>query len=546
MRLCEKSQRQTVRSVTLHCSASQAGSRFKANSQRRTLSLKSSSQCSGRALPSRRCSVIHLAGALPGGRIGFFASLHGVIFIADRGGLQALLYHGRQCVSRGLLVGKLRLLHARRFCFGPASRYLIPYGGKPLCGLPDHPAAPQASRIFGGHRFAFTRRANTANLANRTAKNGSKKFLCRRKVVDKVAHDARPFHHRPNNDAVRIANALLMEQVLATGQHMNASRLATQIRISMNVLSDLFAMLNKPVRKIERLLFDVKRRAPPYPQGRVKKRLQSHLPYARLIRCRPFDNRSARDSMKKVLAEIPEDDCICIVKQLAKRMNIEHLHIEYVASALYMHNDLANTIKGEFQNAEKRLEKWVNSFKDAYENRISVRQSKISDTKPDKAVNKILTTVLPQLQEEDVACIVNAHRLAMSAENILGVLLEEYIFTRLQEMEKKMKKKWALAWGTTIKTVDFCSSNGDLLQIKNRSNSENSSSKAFREERGLQAWFRTDAKTGEHNWPELCSLLGCSKKALSEEGFQKFIENTLKANPKALPVEDESPYKKYQ
>lgn len=265
--------------------------------------------------------------------------------------------------------------------------------------------------------------------------------------------------------------------------------------------------------------------------------MQSHLPYARLVRCRPFDNRSARDSMKKVLAEIPEDNCICIVKQLAKRMNIEHLHIEYVASALYMHNDLANTLKGEFQNVEKRLEKWVNSFKDAYENRISVRQSKISDTKPDKAVNKILSTVLPQLQEEDVACIVNAHRLAMSAENILGVLLEEYIFTRLQEMEKKMKKKWSLAWGTTIKTVDFCSSNGDLLQIKNRSNSENSSSKGFRMQMKIQAWCRTDARTDKHKWPELCKLLGCSPKSLSEKGFLKFIEDTLNRNPQALPID---------
>lgn len=72
-----------------------------------------------------------------------------------------------------------------------------------------------------------------------TATDGSKKFLRRRKVVDEVARDALPVHHRPTNDAVRMANAILLEQVLATGEYKNASRLATQIGISKNVLSDL-------------------------------------------------------------------------------------------------------------------------------------------------------------------------------------------------------------------------------------------------------------------------------------------------------------------
>ena len=73
-----------------------------------------------------------------------------------------------------------------------------------------------------------------------------------------MARDALPVHHRPTNDAVRMANAILLEQVLATGEYKNASRLATQIGVSKNVLSDLLAMLNKPVKEIERLLFEVK------------------------------------------------------------------------------------------------------------------------------------------------------------------------------------------------------------------------------------------------------------------------------------------------
>ena len=250
--------------------------------------------------------------------------------------------------------------------------------------------------------------------------------------------------------------------------------------------------------------------------------------------------------MKKVLSNLNKDDCILEVKQLAKRMKIEHLHVEYVVAALYDHKGLANDIKGKTQDVKERLTKWVNIFKSAYEKRISVRQSDIPATTPDRAVNVILKSALPKLPHGEDCTIVYAHRLAMSAENILGVLLEEYIFTRLQEIEKEMTKRWSLAWGTTIKAVDFCSSHGDLLQVKNRSNSENSSSKAFRQERNIQSWFRTDAKTGEHKWKDLCKLLGCDESTLSEEGFQNFIQSTLKFNPKALPVETESPYKKYQ
>ena len=91
-----------------------------------------------------------------------------------------------------------------------------------------------------------------------TANDGSKKFLRRRKVMDEVAREALPVHHRPTNDAVRMANAILLEQVLATGEYENASELARAVGISKNVVSDLLAMLNKPVREIERLLFEVK------------------------------------------------------------------------------------------------------------------------------------------------------------------------------------------------------------------------------------------------------------------------------------------------
>jgi len=55
---------------------------------------------------------------------------------------------------------------------------------------------------------------------------------------------------------------------------------------------------------------------------------------------------------------------------------------------------------------------------------------------------------------------------------------------------------WHCAWGETIRSVDFCSEDGQLLQIKNRSNSENSSSSRVREGTNIIKWFRVNALTG--------------------------------------------------
>ena len=78
---------------------------------------------------------------------------------------------------------------------------------------------------------------------------------------------ALPVHHRPTNDAVRMANANLLEQLPGMRQFRNASRFAAQIGISKSVLSDLLAMLNKPVKVIERLLFEMKKPGWPPREG---------------------------------------------------------------------------------------------------------------------------------------------------------------------------------------------------------------------------------------------------------------------------------------
>ncbi len=162
-------------------------------------------------------------------------------------------------------------------------------------------------------------------------------------------------------------------------------------------------------------------------------------------------------------------------------------------------------------------------------------------TVPDNAVNIILSTGLHchVLDQNHIQSIVYAHRLGMSAENILGLLLEEFLFTKLSPFG------WAMAWGETIKSVDFCNAEGFLLQVKNRSNSENSSSSKIRSGKPIEKWFRINATNGKCQWDELNAIVGAhSGLELNEKTFQQFIKEVLEKNPEALAIEPANPWVK--
>jgi len=142
----------------------------------------------------------------------------------------------------------------------------------------------------------------------------------------------------------------------------------------------------------------------------------------------------------------------------------------------------------------------------------------------DKAVAEILSKFYNTL---GVKKAVKDHRDAMAAENFVGYLLELYIFSEAH------KFNWCLCPDAIVKSVDFVKQNEDgtwtMLQIKNRDNSENSSSKKVREGTDIQHWFRTFSKKEGSNWnnfpdPEL-------KKTLSEDGYFQFIDDYFKNHP---------------
>lgn len=122
--------------------------------------------------------------------------------------------------------------------------------------------------------------------------------------------------------------------------------------------------------------------------------------------------------------------------------------------------------------------------------------------------------------KEDLSIVSQHHRQSMAAENLLGELLERYIAQHLES------QGWIWCSGNTIRAVDFLRADLSVaLQIKNRSNSENSSSSAIRKGTEIQKWYRINAQTGQTNWNRFPNQPNVT---FSEEDFHRFIEDYAK------------------
>lgn len=192
---------------------------------------------------------------------------------------------------------------------------------------------------------------------------------------------------------------------------------------------------------------------------------------------------------------------------------------------------------GGAEGFEDFARKWTKKFIDGYESRPSKRISNPIGTKHDPILDEIISARI-LITDDDLESVKYGHRLSMSAENIAGSLLEEYLASKL------INYKWHCCWGETLKSIDFCHENGDLLQIKNSDNSENSSSKTVRDGTKIKHWFRRFSKTGNTNWDALNEFVEIKNNddLLSEESFREFVRNAVSNNPGSVFLEDENPY----
>jgi hypothetical protein len=144
------------------------------------------------------------------------------------------------------------------------------------------------------------------------------------------------------------------------------------------------------------------------------------------------------------------------------------------------------------------------------------------NTVPDEAVS-IVMRVAYDYSVEQCERIKLEHQHSMCAENCVGALLERYLDSVMRP------EGWHWCCGNFVKAVDFISREQSgqwlALQIKNRDNSENSSSSAIRQGTTIQKWFRSFSKKSGTNWDNLPSLM--QGYALSEQSFLTFVETYL-------------------
>jgi len=145
-------------------------------------------------------------------------------------------------------------------------------------------------------------------------------------------------------------------------------------------------------------------------------------------------------------------------------------------------------------------------------------------TVPDTMVSFILQHYF-HCDPVDLDRIKKEHSLSMAAENIVGDLLERYLATGLEPLG------WVWVSGALVKGADFLrppeseDEKWFILQVKNRDNSENSSSSAIRDGTEIKKWFRTFSRRPETNWENFPEV--ASKGRFSEHGFEVFVRNYL-------------------
>lgn len=182
------------------------------------------------------------------------------------------------------------------------------------------------------------------------------------------------------------------------------------------------------------------------------------------------------------------------------------------------------------------LEKWIKGYAESVKNPPSQRMASPKGSCSDPAIQTIVQ-IATEADAEYVKRMSAYHNLFMSAENIQGNLLEEYISGVIRPYG------WIWCNGNVLRAIDFCSSDGAmLLQIKNKSNTENSSSSAIRTGTNIKKWYRlgTQTRNGEKlpssKWEILNAIINSHVTSgiapdchMNEQSYQDFLRSvTLK------------------
>ena len=229
-------------------------------------------------------------------------------------------------------------------------------------------------------------------------------------------------------------------------------------------------------------------------------------------------------TFKKLYPSVNEgDDIFCILKAA---LNIVQLFPQKTLS-----------------DSECSLENYIKKWADAYFSFTlpSKREKSPKATCSDPAIREMVRAIC-HFSDKEAELESAIHDLFMAAENVQGNLLEEYIANKTKEFG------WIWCYAETLRAVDFCSYDGNyLLQIKNKNNTENSSSSAIRIGTPVKKWFRLGSKrvdgvyVPDFKWAELNEIINSKRKPgveklcdMNEDDYHTFLNKVMNDNPKII------------
>lgn len=194
------------------------------------------------------------------------------------------------------------------------------------------------------------------------------------------------------------------------------------------------------------------------------------------------------------------------------------------------------------QSPQIYLNRWVSGYCDAMNNIPSRRTANPKSACTDPAI-AVIVRATQGMSAAEAKTGENNHNLFMSAENIQGNLLEEYIAYNA--------RPYGFLWcaGNVLRAIDFCNTDGSFfLQVKNKSNTENSSSSNIREGTTIEKWYRLGTKTcsgrkvPNFKWDVLNTLINKYKTEghtlppcnMSETNYEAFLTQVATANHKLI------------
>lgn len=180
------------------------------------------------------------------------------------------------------------------------------------------------------------------------------------------------------------------------------------------------------------------------------------------------------------------------------------------------------------KQAKGYLKQWVNRYLQARDNLAINRPLKVNGDLDPAVIQRI--SAITNIDTKELSKYLLSHFLYKSIEDINGEILENYLTTILEPLG------WYWCAGTIYRAVDFCYLAKDkviLLQIKNKYNTENSSSAAIRNGTKIVKWCRltkssqnAGLKTPVANWQALQEIVQNEKAnaTLQESQYLSYID----------------------